>query len=91
MKRYISLNYINGKESINCKGEIQVINEDQYTFYIQWNVFEKDGSVIAGKVRKFNKENDLLTMELLNDVLKDIRNYRIGRKRIFSEVHFVND
>ena len=71
---------------IPCTGEIEIhwIKEPQA--YVTWKLFS-DKSLIASKSKNYFFEKDIDTHNsLIKRVIEEIKNYRIGRKKVFEKV-----
>ncbi len=72
-----------------CLGEIDIMNIDQEhrTAYVSWRIFDEREQLLASASRNYfiNKE-EFSDTDIVEAVLENIMNFRIGRNRIFSEI-----
>ena len=73
-----------------CKGEIKILRQEQKVFYASWNMQDEKSVNLAGKTRNYFVDNEKLSESTLIElILADIKKYRIGRKKVFSEIEVV--
>lgn len=83
-----------GDSSIPCMGEIEILNfsPEHRTAYAWWRIFDTDGKLLAAKSRNYFIDKDtLVESDIIELALKNITNYRMGRKRVFSEVEIIGE
>jgi len=77
-----------------CYGEIEIVKIDfakVYSAYVSWRIFNESGQNIASFSKNyFLGDRLLIKYEILEIVLKNIKNYRIGRKLAFSEIKIID-
>lgn len=77
-----------------CFGEIEIVKIDftkVYSAYVTWRVFNESGQNIASFSKNyFLGDKQLPNYEIFEIVLKNIKNYRIGRKLAFSDIKILN-
>ena len=74
-----------------CFGIIEIINTNRpnKTAYVSWSIFKAEGKPIGGLINNYFLGNEDFSDEEVFDLVKDqIQKYRIGRKRVFSNVEF---
>ena len=78
--------------SMSCIGTIQILNRNGKSVYASWEMHIEDGTNLGGVSRNYfmNKEN-ASDEEVIPLILDHIMNYRIGRKRFFTEVQIMNE
>ena len=76
----------------SCIGKIQILHRTGKSVYASWELHIEDGTSLAGIKRNYfmNKEN-ASDQEVIPFILDNVMNYRIGRKRIFTEVQVINE
>ena len=76
--------------AMSCIGKIQILHRTGKSVYASWEMQIEDGKNVAGVKRNYfmNKEN-ASDQEVIPFILDNVMNYRIGRKRIFTEVQVV--
>lgn len=77
--------------TISCIGKIQILHRTGKPVFASWEMHSEDGTSLAGVTRNYfmNKEN-ASDKEVIPYILENVINYRIGRKRIFTEVQVIN-
>lgn len=77
-----------------CFGEIEIVKIDftkVYSAYVTWRIFNENSQNIASRSKNYFLGNKQLSnYEIFEIILKNIQNYRIGRKLAFSDIKFVN-
>ena len=83
-----------GDLPIPCLGEIEILNfnAEHRTAYAWWRIFDQDGKLLAAKSRNyFTDKADFSDLDVIPLILQNIKNYRIGRNRVFSQVEIVEE
>jgi hypothetical protein len=79
--------YTPENDPIHCKGVIDILRQEQKVVYASWQIRDENGVQIGSVSRNYfvdkEKVSDIDAIEL---ILNDIRNYSIGRKKVFSEI-----
>jgi hypothetical protein len=79
--------YINNSK-VPCYGEIEIHSVNEKQAYVTWRISTQK-SLLAAVTSDYYIENDKISIdEILKRVIDSILKYRIGRKRIFSEISF---
>ena len=78
-----------------CKGEIKILRRDRNVVYAAWHMEDENGGNLAGVTRNYYVEEENVSesaaIELAIElILANIKKYRIGRKKVFSEIEIVN-
>ena len=73
-----------------CIGSLESFHQRGKVVYASWEMRREDGTLLAGVSREYfiNKDN-IEESDILPLILYNIANYRLGRKRIFSEITIV--
>lgn len=74
-----------------CFGVIEIIKTDKIhkTAYVGWSISNSEEKPIAGFINDyFLGKDDFTNEEVFNLVKNQIHKYRIGRKKVFSNVEF---
>ena len=74
-----------------CDGEILLREVNERTAYAEWHPFNKEGELIASLAKTYyhGKGNNVSDVEIIQLIVNGIKDYRIGRKRIFSNVSVI--
>lgn len=79
------------KNPVLCKGELKILRRDRKVVYAAWHMEDENGSNLAGVTRNyFVDEENASENAAIELILTNIRKYRIGRKKAFSEIEIVN-
>jgi hypothetical protein len=76
------------ENKLDCNGEVEILSISPSQAYISWSIYNiLDNSRIAGVSKNYLIESDYKSKEeIIGIVLKDILKYRIGRKKVFSDI-----
>ena len=86
MKKKIKAIY----DSQPCQGEIDILSNDSRSVYAKWIMYDNHNSMVTSFTNKyFIGDEKLDNIEIFNMIASRIQSYRIGRKRIFTEVKVI--
>ena len=72
-----------------CEGSIEILSIDRQhkKAYVSWGFSDTNGQFLGSKSRNYflNKE-EFTETDIVEAVLENIMNYRIGRSHVFTEV-----
>ena len=73
-----------------CNGEITIISRDSNSVYANWVMYDDQNILITSFTNKYFIGDKILNdIELINMIAERILSYRIGRKRVFTEVKII--
>ena len=75
--------HINNK-IFHCRGSIQIHWIKEKQAYVSWQIINGD-QLLAGKSENIYIDNDA-EREIINKTIARIEKYRLGRKKVFSEI-----
>ena len=70
-----------------CKGSIEVFYRINKIAYIEWDLFDGEGNSLAAVAKKyFVGDKEFSKASALTMVIESILSYRIGQKKVFTEI-----
>jgi hypothetical protein len=73
----------------SCEGRIEIHWKKGFQAYATWNL-SSEGAPLASRSSNYYFKEDLHSEEdLMNNILSKIQEYRIDRKKVFSEVQLI--
>ena len=80
---------IDGK-IIDCKGSVSIEWKNKHQAYISWKIFSPTTTIVSKSENIHCKNSDVTNEELINKIKERILSYRIDRKKVFIEIHFID-